>query len=51
MARISDCFVALFAAVVIGRSNYVGVGFPTAFENRSPTKIPKHERSHDLLGS
>ena len=39
IARISDWFIALFAPVVIGRSNYVGIGFPTAFENRSPTKI------------
>ena len=29
-ARNSDCFIALFASVVIGRSSYVDVGFTTA---------------------
>ena len=33
-ARNSDCFIALFASVVIGRSSYVDVGFTTANWNR-----------------
>ena len=31
----SDWFIALFAPVVIGQSNYFGFGFTTSIENRS----------------
>ena len=38
IARKCDWFIALFAPVVIGRSNYFGIGFRQSFENRSNYK-------------
>ena len=45
IARNCDWFIALFAPIVIGRSNCFGFGFgfSTVFENRS---IPRETQSH-----
>ena len=43
-ARKSDWFTPLFAPVVIGRSNYFGIGFRPSFENPSILKVINKSR-------